>query len=256
MLSIDPIARVIVTTTAATPTSSAFDTGLLLLTDEGFLAERRVRTFHSADEAAAQLIADGFDPDSDQVECVYKYFGTDPAPKKLLISCHPDSESPAQALAAAVNRTADFYGVAVADDMTKAEALALAEAATTAGIPMMVFLPVTGSPTEAVADGGLLATLKANANSRALGFYCFGAPEAAALLGLAMGLQLTHPNSAFALCYKSIAGITPMTLTEAQASAIKALNGNVYLTRGYTHRLLELGSTASGLRYFEPSLPE
>lgn len=129
MLSIDPIARVIVTTTAATPTSSAFDTGLLLLTDDGFLAERRVRTFHSADEAAA-------------------------------------------------------------------------------------------------------------------------------LLGLAMGLQLTHPNSAFALCYKSIAGITPMTLTEAQASAIKALNGNVYLTRGYTHRLLELGSTASGLRYFEPSLPE
>jgi hypothetical protein len=168
-----------------------------------------------------------------------------------MISCYPDSETPAAALAAVVNRTADFYGVAVADAMTKAEALALAEYVSGASVPMVVFLPVTGTPAAVVTDGELLSSLKAADYARVLSLYCYDTSDAAALMGLAMGLTLSHPNSAFALCYKTIDGVTTSDLTEAQATAIKALNGNVYVTRGYTHRLLELGAVASGMRYDE-----
>ena len=43
----------------------------------------------------------------------------------------------------------------------------------------------------------------------------------------------------------------PSTLTQAQVEAIEALGGNVYVTRGYTHTLLEKGSTPSGYRFDE-----
>ena len=42
----------------------------------------------------------------------------------------------------------------------------------------------------------------------------------------------------------------PSSLTQAQVEAIEALGGNVYVTRGYTHILLEKGSTPSGAFYY------
>ena len=75
--------------------------------------------------------------------------------------------------------------------------------------------------------------------------------DAAAVMGTAMGLQLAHTASAFSLCYKAVGGMLPSDLTQSQVDAIQALNGNVYVTRGYTHTLLEKGSTPSGWRYDE-----
>ena len=43
----------------------------------------------------------------------------------------------------------------------------------------------------------------------------------------------------------------PSDLTQSQVDAIEALGGNVYVTRGYMHTLLEKGSTPSGYRYDE-----
>ena len=43
----------------------------------------------------------------------------------------------------------------------------------------------------------------------------------------------------------------PSELTQSQVDAIQALNGNVYVTRGYTHTMLEKASTPSGYRYDE-----
>ena len=251
MLSVDSIARVVVNTSGSSNTAKAFDTGLLLVEDDGFMAARRVRTFNSAEAACAQLIADGFDDDSEAIECVQSYFSVSPAPNKIMISCHPDSETPAEALAAAVNKTSDFYGVAVVDAMTKAEALALAAYAETSKVPMVVFLPVTGTPASVVTAGELLPSLKAADYSRALSLYGYDTSDAVALMGLAMGLTLSHPDSTFALCYKQIGSLPTSELTEAQVTDIKALNGNVYITRGYSHKLLELGTVASGMRYDE-----
>ena len=70
-------------------------------------------------------------------------------------------------------------------------------------------------------------------------------------MGTAMGLELSHKGSAFALCYKTINGIVPSDLTQSEVENLKALNCNVYVTRGFTHYLLENGTAANGQRYDE-----
>ena len=66
-----------------------------------------------------------------------------------------------------------------------------------------------------------------------------------------MGLELSHKGSAFALCYKTINGIVPSDLKQSEVENLKALNCNVYVTRGFTHYLLENGTAANGQRYDE-----
>ena len=147
--------------------------------------------------------------------------------------------------------TASFYGVALGQTETDDRMLALDEYISGLDRPLMFFVPVIGSASSVVASGSLLQTLSGRASKRAVPFFCAAVSDAAALMGTAMGLELSHPASAFALCYKTINGIQPSALTETEADAIKALNGNVYLTRGYTHLLLEKGTVSSGARYDE-----
>ena len=251
MLSINPIARVIVTASRSVASSSAFDTGLLLVQDTNFTTARRLQTYLSAEGAVAGLTEMGFAADSEVVAAVGKYFGVEPAPSRLLVSCYPGSETPAQALAAVLDLTPAFYGVCLGQEETKETVMALAAAIDASNVPMVLFVPVVGTPAEAVDANGLLAALKGTGTSRAVGLYCEEVSDAAALMGLAMGLELSHPDTAFALCYKALQGLETSDLTESQAEAIKGLNGNVYLTRGYTHQLLERGTAASGARYDE-----
>jgi len=251
MLSINSIARVVVTASRSSAMPSAFDTGLLLAEDANFTDERRVQTYLSAQTAVTGLTDLGFAADSEAVLAVGKYFGAEPAPSRLLVSCYPSSETPAQALAVVLDLTSTFYGVCLGQAETRETILALSAAVDASSVPMVLFLPVTGTPAEAAAPSALLSALKASGTSRAIPLYCEEVSDAAALMGLAMGLELSHPDTAFALCYKSLQGLTPSDLTETQAEAIKALNGNVYLTRGYTHHLLEKGTAASGARYDE-----
>jgi hypothetical protein len=115
----------------------------------------------------------------------------------------------------------------------------------------MLFAPLTGTPASVVASASLLNTFHSTNSKRVVPFYCEYVSDASALMGTAMGLSLTHQNKAFSLCYKTIAGINPMNVTETEANAIKALGGNLYLIRGYSHYMLEQGQVASGARYDE-----
>ncbi len=116
----------------------------------------------------------------------------------------------------------------------------------------MLFVPVGGTPAEATAEGGLLRTLYARRSRRAFPVYVGQHPaDAGAVMGTAMGLERAHADSAFSLCYRSVPAMEPAALTEAEAEALEALNANVYLIRGYSHLLLEKGTTASGERYDE-----
>ena len=251
MLSINPIVRVVVNTVRASASPSAFDTGLLLVKDSAFTEERRLQAYSSAEDAAARLAALGFAADSEPCLAAAAYFAASPPPGRLLVSCFPASETEVTALSAVLDQTSAFYGVFVPDSLTKAEALALAEAAEGSAKPMVLFLPVTGTPAEAVSSSGLLKALHDGGYRRTVPFYCGTLSDTAALMGTAMGLELSHPDSAFSLCYKQVSGAEPSDLTESQADALKALGGNVYLVRGYTHRLLEKGTAASGARYDE-----
>ena len=69
-------------------------------------------------------------------------------------------------------------------------------------------------------------------------------------MGTAMGLELSHKASAFALCYKTLYGVQPSDLTQTQVNSLKALAVNVYVSRG-AYTLLENGTVSSGQRYDE-----
>ena len=250
MLSINTIVRVAVSTVRPAASPSVFDTGLMLVKDEGFTAERRLNAYDSAEAAASGLAELGFGPETEPYRAAQKYFAASPAPGRLLVSCFPEEETESMALDAAAERTNAFYGILVPAEMTKAETLALAEHVEGLGRPAVLFVPVTGAPAEAAAADGILKALCDARFRRTAPLYCAMLSDAAALMGTAMGLELSHRDSAFALCYKTLNGVAPAALSQAQADAVKALNGNVYVARG-PRLLLESGTVSSGLRYDE-----
>ena len=251
MLSIDTIARVAVNAVRSAAQPTSFDTGLLLVKDTNYAAAKRLKSYASSAEAAAGLVADGFSASTEAYKAAQKYFAASPSPSRLLVSCYPTSESPVQALDAVLDMTSDFYGIALADTRTDAELLALNTHIAGLDKPLMLFLALTGTPASVVATDSLLDKLYAAASRRVIATYASAVSDAAAVMGTAMGQQLAHTASAFSLCYKAVGGMLPSDLTQSQVDAIQALNGNVYVTRGYTHTLLEKGSSPSGWRYDE-----
>ena len=255
MLPIDPIARVVVNAYRSTPASRSFDTGLLLVKDTAFTDEKRCRVYSSSAEALAGLAQDGFPSTSDAAKCAVKYFSASPAPARLVVSCYPgtggSSETPLEALSALLAIRSDVYGVCFDQTLTNAEALALAAGLDGLSAPLIFFVPITGEPDATVAAGSLLKVLHDASAPRTVPFYCSAVSDIGALMGTAMGLQLSHPASAFSLGLKTIYGIAPSALTEAEVDALKALNCNVYVSRGTNYNLLEMGNLITGERYDE-----
>ena len=251
MLSINTIARVAVNTVRTSASPSAFDTGLLLVQDSGFTESRRLQTYSSGAEAAAGLEALGFSASSEPCKAAVRYFAASPAPSRLLVSCFPAQEDLRDSLNAVLNLTAAFYGVMVCGTLTAANGLALARHVESLAKPLMLFVPVTGTAAAAAAAEGILDQLYTAQIRRAFPFYCAAVSDCAAVMGTAMGLELSHKSSAFALCYKTIQGVRPSDLTQTQVDSIKTKNGNVYVARGSAHLLLENGTVSSGQRYDE-----
>ena len=60
MLSVNPIARVVVNAVRSSASPASFDTGLLLIQDASFVDARRLATCDSSAAAVSQLTAWGF----------------------------------------------------------------------------------------------------------------------------------------------------------------------------------------------------
>ena len=251
MLSINTIARVAVNVVRSASQPTSWDTGLLLVKDPNYTAEKRLKSYASSAEAAAGLVAAGFADNTEAYKAAQKYFAASPAPGRLLVSCYPASESPVQALDAVLDVTLDFYGVALSDSRTDAEILALDTHIAGLEKPCMLFLALTGTAASVIAANSLLDKLHAAGSRRVIATYSSAISDAAAVMGAAMGQQTAHAASAFSMCYKPVGVMLPSDLTQSQVDAIEALGGNVYVTRGYTHTLLEKGGSPSGYRYDE-----
>lgn len=258
MLSIDSIARVIVTVNSVPETSDVFDVGMILAelpSDTAFTEDLRVVSYETLAQAKTQLESLGYETTDSVYQAVVKYFGASPAPARLVVSYFAASEGIVDAFAAAAATPEAFYGVCPGQDESAADLLAIVQAIEAADRPMVLFVPVYGTVSSVVAARSLLDSLHAANTSRVLAFYTGAASSSVsdigAVLGTAMGLELTHPESAFALCYKQIAGISPVDLTSAELGQLKTLYCNAYITRGYTHKLLEQGTVMNGGRYDE-----
>ena len=206
MLSVNPIARVVVNAVRSSASPASFDTGLLLIKDTNYADSRRLAAVDDSAAAVDQLTTWGFASSSEPYKAAVKYFAASPSPSRLLLSCYPSSETLAEALTAVLDVTASFYGVALGQEETDARILALEEFISGLDRPLMLFVPVIGTASAVVASGSLLQTLCNRASQRAVPFFCAAVSDAAALMGTAMGLELSHPASAFALCYKTING--------------------------------------------------
>ena len=248
MLSINPVARAAVSIVRVSAAPSSFDTGLLLVPDTGYAEERRLQVYISGAEAAAGLTALGFEAAGDACGAALKYFAAAPAPGRLLVSCYPVSQTAEEALDAVLEQTAGFYGVMPGSPLTDEALMRLARHVESLPVPAVLFAPVLSF--SAAADG-TLDRLYCEQLKRTLPFCCAAVSDCAAVMGTAMGLELAHQKTAFALCYKTIQGIQPSALTQGQTDSIKAKNGNVYVARGYTHFLLESGTMTNGQRYDE-----
>lgn len=248
MLSINTIARVVVNTVRAAASTASFDTGLLLLPDPNFTEDRRLRVFHSAAEAAEELTEFGFTAESEGYRAAVKYFAASPAPGRLMVSCCPENEQAGDSLDAVLNVRTDFYGVMPCGSLSPGEMTDLADHVEALSFPLVLFAPVLSF---SAAENGTLDLLYRGQYKRTLPFCCGAVSDCAALMGTAMGLELSHTGTAFSLCYKTVTGVQPADLTQTQVDSIKQKNGNVYIARGFTHFLLENGTVANGQRYDE-----
>lgn len=245
MLSLDTIAQIRINLTRTATAPKSYDTGLILYSSDGYTPAKRVRYYTSAED----MLTDGFTVQGEPYLAARKYFGVSPAPSLLTVSCRPLSETPAEGLTAVTEITTAFYGVYLCAG-TDEQCLDLASLLVSLD-RFMLFYPVVSSAAEATAPDALFARLKALGTRRALGILLNSREDAAAIMGVAMGLALSRADSSFALCYKTATGVEPVSMTQTQVDAVKTAGGNVYILRGYTRKMLENGATASGARYDE-----
>ena len=242
MLPISSIARVIVNTVRSSASPAAFDTGLMLVRKTDFDETQRLFSYGSAQEAETGLLAAGFAQGSVVVKSAIKYFAVSPAPSRLLVSCYPSSENLIQALGVALDQNIPFYGVMAANDSAPAAQDVVDFVTYIEGLEQpAVFFLASG----AMGSGSVINLLNQGNHKRALVIYSPDLSDAGAVMGLAMGLELSHRNGAFALCYKNLPGVRPCSAPASVIQQLESLNANVYVQRGSSHLGLELGSMMS-----------
>lgn len=167
------------------------------------------------------------------------------------------NENPSAAILDAIDQGADFYSVYLiakeGESSANVKTFIAGIASTLEGRNKgTIFYGVTEDPASAVSQDGLFNSLKEVGAKRAIGMLCSEEEDdAAGLMGEAMGLSRVNVDTAFALCFKTVASATINSLTQTQVEAIKAVNGNVYVQRTKDRAYVENGAAATGLRFDE-----
>ncbi|MBR2800363.1 MAG: DUF3383 family protein [Oscillospiraceae bacterium] len=246
MLKIDDIVRLRLIIGTAAVSADAYDTGLILGSSDVISATDRIKAYTSLES----VLEGGFAATTPEYRAAEVYFAQDPAPAKLYIGriagSGQDAESATTALEACMEKAGDFYGVYVCT-VSDAEILAINTLLENENRGMLYYA-ATGTYAAATGANGILAKAHDTESRRLFGVFADDALTACAVMGRMAGLSRAHKNGSFSLCYKSLNGISPVSVTEEELTAIKALNGNAYVLRGYSYQSLEQAATASGLR--------
>lgn len=221
-----------------------YDTGLIL-GKSSVLADERVKKYANL----AEMAADGFTDDNPEYKAAVAYFAQVPTPASVYVGYRATSEAADVALAACYDVAGAFWSIFVCDaaEADVKSAVEYLEANKKRGI----VLYTVASYSAAILESGLFAVMKGKKTRRAAGVVSANAYAAAALMGCIAGLAHKYKDSNFSVCYKTLQGIEPTVLTQTQIDGIAAVNGNVYVTRGYRHTVFEHAVTGSGLRIDE-----
>ncbi|MCW9827314.1 DUF3383 domain-containing protein [Escherichia coli] len=252
-LPVSNVVNVDVIMSPVAATGRNFGALLILGTSTVIPVTERIRQY-----SAIEDIGDDFGVDSPEYEAATIFFSQSPKPTLVYIGrwakTLADEEAGAvETLLQAVNaclQYTNWYGLAIADSADLVEADVISVAAAIEASSLSRILAVTTADVNVLVAGNtdnIGYKLKADGYARTFWQYSSSSKYAAiSAFGRAFTVNFTGSNTTITLKFKTEPGITYETLTTAQAAAIDAINGNVYVYYANDTAIIQQGVMANG----------
>ena len=252
-LPVSNVVNVDVIMSAVAATGRNFGALLILGTSTVIPLTERIRQY-----SAIEDIGDDFGVDSPEYEAATIFFSQSPKPTLVYIGRWAKTlaegevgavETLLQAVNACLQYT-NWYGLAIADSADLVEADVISVAAAIEASSLSRILAVTTADVNVLVAGNtdnIGYKLKAASYARTFWQYSSSSKYAAiSAFGRAFTVNFTGSNTTITLKFKTEPGITYETLTTAQAAAIDAINGNVYVYYANDTAIIQQGVMANG----------
>ena len=252
-LPVSNVVNVDVIMSPVAATGRNFGALLILGTSTVIPVTERIRQY-----SAIEDIGDDFGADSPEYEAATIFFSQSPKPTLVYIGRWAKTLAEGEAgavetLLQAVNaclQYTNWYGLAIADSADLVEADVISVAAAIEASSLSRILAVTTADVNVLVSGNtdnIGYKLKAADYSRTFWQYSSSSKYAAiSAFGRAFTVNFTGNNTTITLKFKTEPGVTHETLTTAQASAIDAINGNVYVYYANDTAIIQQGVMANG----------
>ncbi|HBT3593981.1 TPA: DUF3383 domain-containing protein [Klebsiella pneumoniae] len=252
-LPVSNVVNVDVIMSPVAATGRNFGALLILGTSTVIPVTERIRQY-----SAIEDIGDDFGVDSPEYEAATIFFSQSPKPTLVYIgrwakTLAEGEEGTVETLLQAVNACLEYtnwYGLAIADSADLVEADVISVAAAIEASSLSRILAVTTADVNVLVAGNtdnIGYKLKAAGYARTFWQYSSSSKYAAiSAFGRAFTVNFTGSNTTITLKFKTEPGITYETLTTAQAAAIDAINGNVYVYYANDTAIIQQGVMANG----------
>ncbi|MCI8150016.1 MULTISPECIES: DUF3383 family protein [Klebsiella] len=252
-LPVSNVVNVDVIMSPVAATGRNFGALLILGTSTVIPVTERIRQY-----SAIEDIGDDFGVDSPEYEAATIFFSQSPKPTLVYIGRWAKTLAEGEAgavetLLQAVNaclQYTNWYGLAIADSADLVEADVISVAAAIEASSLSRILAVTTDDVNVLVAGNtdnIGYKLKAAGYARTFWQYSSSSKYAAiSAFGRAFTVNFTGSNTTITLKFKTEPGITYETLTTAQAAAIDAINGNVYVYYANDTAIIQQGVMANG----------
>lgn len=252
-LPVSNVVNVDVIMSPVAATGRNFGALLILGTSTVIPVTERIRQY-----SAIEDIGDDFGVDSPEYEAATIFFSQSPKPTLVYIgrwakTLATGESGTVETLLQAVNASLQYtnwYGLAIADSADLVEADVISVAAAIEASSLSRILAVTTDDANVLVSSNtdnIGYKLKAEGYSRTFWQYSTSSKYAAiSAFGRAFTVNFTGNNTTITLKFKTEPGVTCETLTTAQASAIDAINGNVYVYYANDTAIIQQGVMANG----------
>lgn len=252
-LPVSNVVNVDVIMSPVAATGRNFGALLILGTSTVIPVTERIRQY-----SAIEDIGDDFGVDSPEYEAATIFFSQSPKPTLVYIgrwakTLAEGEEGAVETMLQAVNASLQYtnwYGLAIADSADLVEADVISVAAAIEASSLSRILAVTTDDVNVLVAGNtdnIGYKLKAAGYGRTFWQYSSSSKFAAiSAFGRAFTVNFTGNNTTITLKFKTEPGVTYETLTTAQAAAIDAINGNVYVYYANDTAIIQQGVMANG----------
>ncbi len=244
-ISLNNIVDVSVEISNPTTISSNFNLGLIIGNSGKIDASTRIKKY-TFENYSTQMVTDGFAATDPEYKAATLYFSQSPTPSSVLIGGGGASETAVNRLKACREKNDEFFGVAFCYSLEKSDVTAIAAAVEAYSTPTYFFFNTNDATCLTTGSSNILKTLQDSKYDYTCGNYSTDDLMSCGLLGVFCGLNTMQANSAYTMAFKSITGVAPESITNAQFEALKSYNGNAYVAAGRSYSLYLQGTSASG----------